>query len=114
MAKTWSRKQHNNTRQLVVARHRMERRLAAGESPSPGDLQTLWESYQAAVFEGRVSGQQRLPDDLVADMKADHDSLVRELQTRMPSSPHNSPNDSLNNSLNSTPCDSPSKVASSD
>lgn len=86
MVKTRRRMQHN-ARQLVVARRQMELRLAAGQPPSSGDLRTLWESYQAAVVGGRVSDRQRLPDDLVADMKADHDSLVRELRARTPPLP---------------------------
>lgn len=58
----------------------MEERLLAGRPPGRGELKTLWESYQAAVVEGRVWGDHRLPDDLVAEMKADHDAMVRELR----------------------------------
>ncbi len=60
----------------------MELRLIAGDPPNKGDLKTLWESYQAAVILGKVWGEHRLPDDLVADMKADHDAMVRELRSR--------------------------------
>ena len=60
----------------------MELRLIEGIPPSGGDLKTLWEAYQAAVIKGRVWGENRLPDDLVADMKADHDAMVRELRSR--------------------------------
>lgn len=60
----------------------MEERLIAGRPPGPGDLKTLWEAYQAAVIEGQVWGDHRLPDDLVSDLKADHDALVRELRER--------------------------------
>lgn len=81
MERTPARKQ-TTTAQLVVARRRMEARLIAGKPPSRGDLKTLWESYQAAVVQGKVWGPHRLPDDLVADMKADHDSMVRELRGR--------------------------------
>ena len=70
------------TTDLVAARRRMEDRLVAGRPPDRGDLKTLWESYQAAVVHGRMWGNQRLPDDLVAEMKADHDELVRELRDR--------------------------------
>lgn len=67
---------------MVAARARMEARLIAGLPPAKGELKTLWEAYQAAVIEGRVWGDHRLPDDLVADMKADHDAMVRELRGR--------------------------------
>lgn len=60
----------------------MEARLIEGRPPGRGDLKTLWEAYQAAVVEGKVWGDNRLPDDLVADMKADHDAMVRELRAR--------------------------------
>lgn len=66
----------------IAARRRMEERLAAGRPPSRGELKTLWEAYQAAVIQGQVWGDHRLPDDLVADMKADHDAMVRELRQR--------------------------------
>lgn len=72
----------STTSDLVAARERMEARLVAGLPPAKGDLKTLWESYQAAVIEGRVWGDHRLPDDLVAEMKADHDAMVRELRSR--------------------------------
>lgn len=68
--------------ELVDARRRMEERLIAGRPPGKGDLKTLWEAYQAAVVEGQVWGDHRLPDDLVADLKADHDAMVRELRER--------------------------------
>ena len=67
---------------LVEARREMEARLIAGRPPTKGDLKTLWEAYQAAVVQGKVWGDHRLPDDLVADMKADHDAMVRELRQR--------------------------------
>ena len=67
---------------LIAARKEMEARLIAGRPPRKGDLKTLWEAYQAAVVEGKVWGDSRLPDDLVADMKADHDAMVRELRQR--------------------------------
>lgn len=67
---------------MVVARRHMEARLVAGRPPARGDLKTLWEAYQAAVVQGRVWGDHRLPDDLVADLKADHDAMVRELRER--------------------------------
>ncbi len=69
---------------LVAARRRMEARLIAGHPPVRGELKTLWEAYQAAVVDGAVWGERRLPDELVAEMKADHDSLVRELRRRSP------------------------------
>lgn len=72
----------SNTESLVAARRQMEARLVAGRSPERGDLKTLWEAYQAAVVQGKVWGDHRLPDDLVADMKADHDAMVRELRSR--------------------------------
>ncbi len=72
----------SSTNELVAARHRMEMRLVAGAPPDKGDLKTLWEAYQAAVIQGKVWGEHRLPDDLVADMKADHDAMVRELRSR--------------------------------
>lgn len=67
---------------MVVARRRMEARLIAGRAPGRGELKTLWEAYQAAVIQGEVWGDHRLPDDLVADLKADHDAMVRELRDR--------------------------------
>lgn len=67
---------------MVAARERMEARLIAGQPPGKGDLKTLWEAYQAAVIQGRIWGDHRLPDDLVADMKADHEAMVRELRQR--------------------------------
>ncbi|MEM7340152.1 MAG: hypothetical protein AAF467_15960 [Actinomycetota bacterium] len=70
------------TNALVTERARMEARLIAGDPPGPGDLKTLWEAYQAAVVTGNAWGERRLPDDLVAEMKADHDALVRELRAR--------------------------------
>lgn len=66
----------------IAARRRMEERLIAGRPPSKGELKTLWEAYQAAVVQGQVWGDHRLPDDLVADMRADHDAMVRELRQR--------------------------------
>jgi hypothetical protein len=63
----------------VTAYRRMEQRLAAGLPPRCGDLTTLWEAYQAAVLAGTMHGETRLPDDLVAEIKADHDAMVREL-----------------------------------
>ena len=70
------------TEELIAARQQMEERLVAGRAPAQGDLKTLWEAYQAAVLNGRVRGDHRLPDDLVADLKADHDAMVRELRQR--------------------------------
>ena len=70
------------TAELIAARQHMEERLIAGRPPASGDLKTLWEAYQAAVRHGRVRGDHRLPDDLVADLKADHDAMVRELRAR--------------------------------
>ena len=64
------------------ARRRMENRLIVGRPPGKGDLKTLWEAYQAAVVQGKVWGENRLPDDLVSDLKADHDAMVRELRRR--------------------------------
>jgi len=66
----------------IAAHRRMEARLIAGRPPSPGDLTTLWEDYQAAVLAGGMRGESRLPDDLVAELKADHDALVRALSCR--------------------------------
>ena len=60
----------------------MENRLIVGRPPGQGDLKTLWEAYQAAVVQGKVWGESRLPDDLVSDLKADHDAMVRELRRR--------------------------------
>ena len=70
------------TEELLNARRRMEERLIAGRPPGKGDLKTLWEAYQSAVIDGQVWGDNRLPDDLVADLKADHDAMVRELRQR--------------------------------
>jgi hypothetical protein len=70
----------STSEELVAARRRMEERLIAGRAPQRGDLKTLWEAYQAAVVEGRAWGENRLPDDLVADLKAAHDAMVRELR----------------------------------
>lgn len=70
------------TSELVRARRRMEARLVAGLAPRRGELKTLWEAYQVAVVQGEIWGEHRLPDDLVADMKADHDAMVRELKQR--------------------------------
>lgn len=71
-----------DTGSLLAARRAMEERLIDGRPPAKGDLKTLWEAYQAAVVQGRAWGDHRLPDDLVADMKADHDAMVRELRQR--------------------------------
>ena len=71
-----------DTESLVADRKAMEKRLIDGRPPGKGELKTLWEAYQAAVVQGRVWGDHRLPDDLVADMKADHDAMVRELRMR--------------------------------
>lgn len=72
----------HRTEQLIAARQQMAERLVAGRAPGPGDPMTLWEAYQAAVLNGQVGGDHRLPDDLVADLKADHDAMVRELRLR--------------------------------
>jgi hypothetical protein len=72
----------STSEELVAARQRMEARLVAGRPPENGELKTLWEAYQAAVVQGRAWGEQRLPDELVAELKADHDSMVRELRER--------------------------------
>jgi hypothetical protein len=68
--------------ELVAARQRMEARLISGRPPQRGDLKTLWEAYQSAVVQGHAWGEQRLPDDLVAELRAAHDRLVRELRRR--------------------------------
>ncbi len=80
MAGSPDRQQH--TEELIAARQRMAERLVAGRAPAPGDLMTLWEAYLAAVLNGQVGGDHRLPDDLVADLRADHDAMVRELRQR--------------------------------
>lgn len=72
---------HRNE-ELIAARRQMAERLIAGRAPAPGEPMTLWEAYQAAVLNGQVGGDHRLPDDLVADLKADHDAMVRELRQR--------------------------------
>jgi len=73
---------HLHTEELIAARQQMEERLVAGRAPAQGELKTLWEAYQAAVLNGQARGDHRLPDDLVADLKADHDAMVRELRRR--------------------------------
>lgn len=77
----------HRTDELHASRQQMAERLIAGRAPGPGDLMTLWEAYQAAVLNGEVGGDHRLPDDLVADLKADHDAMVRELRQRAGLSP---------------------------
>lgn len=79
---TERRERPTNTKSLVADRRAMERRLIEGRPPRKGEMKTLWEAYQAAVVDGQVWGDHRLPDDLVADMKADHDAMVRELRLR--------------------------------
>ncbi|MGI9616267.1 MAG: hypothetical protein ACR2QO_25355 [Acidimicrobiales bacterium] len=66
----------------IAAVRRMHARLAGGFAPSPGDLETPWEAYQAALRRAGASNKIDLPHDLVLELKADHDALVRSLRAR--------------------------------
>lgn len=66
----------------ITAVRLMEARLVAGLPPSSGDLETPWESYQAALRRAGTSNEIDLPQDLIAELRADHEALVRSLRAR--------------------------------
>ena len=61
----------------TAVRRRLGERLAAGRPPTGNELPTLWEAYRAAVLLAGPTATARLPDDVVAELRADHDALVR-------------------------------------
>ena len=66
----------------IAAYRSMEERVAAGNPPSADDLLTPWEQYRAAVLLAGPDNTVRLPSDLVADLRADHEALIRVARRR--------------------------------
>ncbi len=66
----------------IAAHRRLEQRITAGHPPTAGELLTPWEQYRAAVLLAGPASAARLPDDIVAELWADHEALLRILARR--------------------------------